>query len=52
VGNSYLYHTRSDVTSALQPGMLQHFGESESLNDICLFFLLHILAHYLPSPLL
>jgi Zn-dependent M28 family amino/carboxypeptidase len=29
VGNSYLYHTRSDITSALQPGMLQHFGESE-----------------------
>lgn len=28
IGNSYLYHTRLDVTSALEPGMLQHFGEN------------------------
>jgi hypothetical protein len=28
IGNSYLYHTRLDVTSALEPGMMQHFGEN------------------------
>ncbi|UZJ56054.1 hypothetical protein CBS101457_005374 [Exobasidium rhododendri] len=40
VGNSYLYHTRSDVTSALQPGMLQHFGEN----------ILAIVNHLATSP--
>lgn len=29
VGNSYLYHTRSDLVHNLQPGTLQHFGDSE-----------------------
>lgn len=29
VGNSYQYHTRLDVVPNFQPGMLQHFGDSE-----------------------
>lgn len=29
VGNSYLYHTRKDIVPYVQPGVVQHFGESE-----------------------
>lgn len=40
VGNSYQYHTRSDVTKNLQPGMMQHFGEN----------VLAIVNHLVTSP--
>jgi hypothetical protein len=40
IGNSYLYHTRLDVTSALEPGMMQHFGEN----------IIAIVDHLVTSP--
>lgn len=40
VGNSYQYHTRSDITKNLEPGMMQHFGEN----------VLAIVNHLVTSP--
>lgn len=40
VGNSYQYHTRSDITANLQPGMMQHFGDN----------ILAIINHLASSP--